>query len=129
MKKIDVISIPVSDQQRSKEFYQNLGFELMVENDMGQGQTWIQLGLPGSFTSITLVTWFKKMPAGSVQGLVIRTDDLSTDIKELRDKGIQVEGLEETAWGKFATIKDPDGNTLSLHQREEDTDNSNLSPP
>lgn len=117
LKKIDVISIPVSDQQRAKVFYQKLGFELMVENDMGNGQTWIQLGLPGSFTSITLVTWFKKMPAGTIQGLVIRCDDLLSDIKDLEAKDLLVEGLEETPWGKFSTIKDPDGNTLSLHQR------------
>lgn len=117
MKKIDVISIPVTDQERSKQFYAKLGFEVMVENDLGNGQRWIQMGLPGSFTSITLVTWFKKMPAGCIQGLVIRSEDLDADLAELRKNGLSPESQEETAWGKFASIYDPDGNGISLHQR------------
>lgn len=117
MKNIDVISIPVTDQKKSKAFYLNLGFQVMVESDMDQNQTWIQLGLPGSFTSITLVTWFKKMPAGSMQGLVIRTNSIDEDVRELRSKGIDVTKVEETPSGKFASFKDPDGNGLSLHQR------------
>ena len=117
MKSIDVISVPVTDQKKAKQFYASLGFEVMAETEMGEGQTWIQMGLPGSFTSITLVTWFKKMPAGSMQGLVIRTDNIEQDVKALRDKGLEVGEIEETLWGNFASLKDPDGNGLSLHQR------------
>lgn len=84
---------------------------------MGEGQTWIQMGLPGSLASIALVTWFKKMPAGSVQGLVIRTDSIEADVQDLKNKGLAPGKIEETPWGKFASLKDPDGNGLSLHQR------------
>ncbi len=117
MKNIDVISVPVTDQERSKAFYLSLGFEILAESEMDKNQKWLQMGFPQSGTSITLVTWFKKMPAGSMQGLVIRTDDIEQDVKELRSKGVEIKPIEETAWGKYASLKDPDGNGLSLHQR------------
>ena len=80
MKCIDAVSIPVSDQQRAKEFYMRLGFRLLDETPMGNGSSWIQLGLEGCSTTITLVTWFSRMPPGSVQGLVLGTDDLEADL-------------------------------------------------
>lgn len=117
MKSIDVISVPVSDPERSKRFYAALGFEIMAETKMTELQTWIQMGLQGSQASITLVTWFKKMPAGCMQGLVIGTDSIESDLADLKSKGLDAGEIEETPWGKFALLKDPDGNGLSLHQR------------
>ncbi|HOZ86168.1 MAG TPA: VOC family protein [Bacteroidia bacterium] len=119
MKSIDVISIPVSDQQKAMAFYSRLGFELLADNEMGNNRRWLQMGFKGNSTTITLVTWFKQMPPGSVQGLVIRTDSFDEDVKELRENGIEITRLEQTEWGKFASFKDPDGNGLSLQQRNE----------
>jgi catechol 2,3-dioxygenase-like lactoylglutathione lyase family enzyme len=116
MKAIEIISIPVTNQERSKEFYQKLGFVLLAEAPFGSDQKWIQLGFPGQDASITLVTWFPKMPAGSVQGFVIKTDDINKEIKELTAKGIEVGKVDQMPWGKFVSVKDPDGNALSLHQ-------------
>lgn len=117
MKTIEIISIPVSDQQASKAFYQKLGFELLVDIPFGKDQQWIQLGFPGSQSSITLVTWFEKMPPGSVQGLVIKSEDVEGDYQNLLEKGIAVAPIDKTPWGKFASFKDPDGNGLSFHQQ------------
>ena len=116
MKKITLISIPVKDQQRSKAFYRQLGFEVMVEAPMGENQTWLQMGLPGNDVSITLVTWFPNMPPGSVQGLIIQTDDIRRDVADLQSKGIEAGRIDETPWGRFAPVTDPDGNGLNLHQ-------------
>lgn len=117
MKSISIISIPVTDQQAAKEFYQKLGFNLLVEAPFDKGQKWVQLALPGQeAVSITLVTWFDNMPAGSVNGFVIKTDDLKKDIEELAAKGITVGKPDQTPWGQFAAVTDPDGNRLSLHQ-------------
>lgn len=117
MKLISIISIPVIDQAASKEFYLKLGFKLIVENDLGKGQKWVQLGIEGAQTSITLVTWFDNMPPGCINGLVIDCEDLDAEIKTLTEKGIEVGTIDKTPWGRFAAIKDPDGNRLSLHQR------------
>lgn len=116
MKNITIISIPVTDQTRSKEFYMQLGFQLLIEAPFGGGSNWVQLGLPGAETTITLTTWFDSMPAGCIRGLVVSTDDLDGEIKALNEKGIEVGEIDQTPWGRFAAVKDPDGNTISLHQ-------------
>ena len=89
MKAIEIISIPVTDQQAAKAFYLKLGFEIIVEANF-EKQTWIQMAFPGSPVSITLVNWFPEIPSGSVRGFVIKTDDLDNEIKELRAKGLEV---------------------------------------
>ena len=115
MNSISVISIPVTDQQRAKEFYLQLGFQLIIEAPMGPSQSWIQLGLPGTETSITLVNWFKEMPAGSLRGFIVDCDDIDSEIKTLTDKEIKVEPIDETPWGRYAAVIDPDGNHISIH--------------
>jgi catechol 2,3-dioxygenase-like lactoylglutathione lyase family enzyme len=42
MKKIEIIMIPVADQQKAKEFYMKLGLQIIVEAPAAHGQTWIQ---------------------------------------------------------------------------------------
>lgn len=116
MEFLEVVSIPVSDQQKAKEFYQNIGFELINESDMGDGSKWVQLGLPGQATSITLVTWLTKITPGSSQGLVIRTNDIEKEVEELRAKGVTIDKIDPTPWGKFASFYDPDGNGMVLRQ-------------
>jgi catechol 2,3-dioxygenase-like lactoylglutathione lyase family enzyme len=116
MKFIEVISIPVSDQQVAKEFYLKIGFELIIEAPMGDGSTWVQLGLPGQVTSISLVTWFNKIAPGSSQGLVLHTEDIKKEVDELKSKGLTVKDIDDTPWGKFAEFSDPDGNSMVLRQ-------------
>jgi predicted enzyme related to lactoylglutathione lyase len=117
LQNIQIISIPVTDQQAAKEFYLKLGFKLIVEAPMGPTGTWIQLGLPGDGATITLVNWYPQMPAGSVDGLVIGTDDIEGDVAALKAVGIIAEEIKETPWGRFVAIADPDGNSISLHQK------------
>ena len=114
MKAIEVISVPVTDQQTAKEFYQKIGFQVIVEAPMGDGNTWVQLGLPGQATSISLVNWFNKMPAGMLQGMVLGTDNIEEEVADLKAKGIDVNDIDVTPWGLFASFNDPDGNGLIL---------------
>ena len=117
MKAITIISIPVTDQQAAKQFYLNLGFNLITEAPFAPGQNWVQLALPGQeATSITLTTWFPELVPGSIRGFVIQVDNMTDEIKDLNAKGIEVGKIDETPWGKFAPVKDPDGNTWSLHE-------------
>lgn len=116
MEFLEVVSIPVSDQQKSKEFYQHIGFNLIIEADMGDGSKWVQLGFPGQTTSITLVNWFPNIKPGSSQGLVIRSNDIEKDVEELKAKGVTVDKIDPTPWGKFASFYDPDGNGMTLRQ-------------
>ncbi|HMS66839.1 MAG TPA: VOC family protein [Saprospiraceae bacterium] len=108
MKSVEIIMIPVKDRQKAKEFYLSLGFELLVEAPAHHGETWIQLGLPGSDTTISLA---------SFQGIIYETDDIESKIMDFKNNGIDVGKIDETPWGKFAWFKDLDGNSLCLHQK------------
>jgi len=108
MKAIEVVMVPVTDQQKAKEFYLKLGFEVLVEAPADHGQTWLQMGLPGQTTSISLL---------SFHGILFETDDIEKEILDFKAKGIAFGKVDQQPWGKFAWVKDPDGNGLCLHEK------------
>lgn len=115
---LQLISLPVADQDRSRQFYVDvLGFDLVRDNPMGPDQRWVQVAPKGARTSITLVTWFPTMPPGSVRGIVLETDDLDGDVATLTAKGVSIDGgTQEQPWGRFVTFADPDGNGIVLQE-------------
>lgn len=115
MKAVEIISVPVSDQQKAKEFYLKMGLKLIVESEFDEKQKWIQLAFPGGGATLTLVTWFEQMSVGSLRGMVIACDDLEKDLQQLHANGIETAAPNKTPWGTFVTVKDPDGNSWSLH--------------
>jgi catechol 2,3-dioxygenase-like lactoylglutathione lyase family enzyme len=114
--RVQLLSIPVTDQDRARDFYVNsLGMELVRETPMGPGQRWVQVRPRGGETSITLVTWFESMPAGSLTGLVLETDDLDAEIDRLQALGVDMDSpVRNQAWGSSVVIRDPDGNRLVI---------------
>ena len=116
--RLDVVSIPVSDQDRAKAFYRDvLGLEELADQRMMPQMRWVQLAPKGAATSVRLVNWFDSMPPGSLRGLVLHSDDLDTDIAALAAKGVKTSPVEAQPWGRFVTLSDPDGNGLVLQQR------------
>jgi predicted enzyme related to lactoylglutathione lyase len=115
---VSVVSVPVSDQQRAKDFYlDQLGFSLIAEAAFGDELRWIQVGIPGAQTSLTLVNWFDEMPPGSLRGLVIDCEDLDKDYQALAGRGVSFTGPpSRQPGGVFAMLSDPDGNVISLRQ-------------
>jgi catechol 2,3-dioxygenase-like lactoylglutathione lyase family enzyme len=112
---LQLLSVPVSDQDRAKDFYVNtLGLELIRDNQMGPAQRWVQVAPKGGTTSITLVTWFPTMPPGSLKGLVLHTPDVDAELARLREAGIEVSGPTDESWGRYGTLDDPDGNGIVL---------------
>ena len=111
--------MPVSDQDRALDFYVNtLGFDLLADNPMGPDQRWVQVGAPGGQTSMTLVTWFETMPAGSLRGLVIETDDLEADVEALAARGRRPSATSRPRPGDSSSpVDDPDGNGSSCRPR------------
>ncbi len=115
---VQLFSLPVSDQDRARDFYVDLlGFELVSDTEMGPDRRWVQVRPPGAATSITLVTWFATMPPGAAKGTVLETDDLDADVGRLRALGVVVDGeVQQMPWGRFVTFDDPDGNGLVLQE-------------
>jgi catechol 2,3-dioxygenase-like lactoylglutathione lyase family enzyme len=113
---VQLLSVPVADQDRAKDFYVGmLGFELVSDTAMGPGRRWVQVRPKGAQTSITLVTWLETMAPGSLKGLVIETDDLDGDVGALTARGQTIDGgIQDAPWGRFAIVHDPDGNGLIL---------------
>jgi catechol 2,3-dioxygenase-like lactoylglutathione lyase family enzyme len=110
-----LLSVPVTDQDRARDFYLDvLGFELVREEAMGPGMRWVQVAPKGAATSLTLVTWFESMPAGSLKGLVLETDDLEGDAARLAQHGVIEGGIQQAPWGRYVQLTDPDGNGLIL---------------
>jgi len=115
---VQLFSIPVSDQDRARDFYVDvLGLELLEDRPMGPGRRWVRVRPHGGETAITLVTWFDSMPAGSTTGVVLETDDVDGDAARLAALGVPIAGgVQEAPWGRYVQVQDPDGNGLILQQ-------------
>jgi catechol 2,3-dioxygenase-like lactoylglutathione lyase family enzyme len=113
---VQLFSLPVTDQDRARDFYVDvLGFELVSDTSMGPDMRWVQVRPRGAATAVTLVTWFETMPAGSVRGTVLETDDLDGDAARLAGLGVQLDGgVQEAPWGRWVQFADPDGNGIVL---------------
>ena len=118
--KISVVSIPVTDQQASKSFYTNMLDCKVIEEvpfgSNGDAKLWIQLQLPGVETTLSLVNWIPQMPPGSLQGVVLTTDDIAKTHTELKKRGLVISDIDHQPYGSEATFSDPDGNGWILQQ-------------
>jgi catechol 2,3-dioxygenase-like lactoylglutathione lyase family enzyme len=117
---LEVVSVPVTDQDRAKSFYtEKLGFVAMMDSSFAGGDMrWVMLRPPAGTTAITLVTWFDTMPAGSLRGAVLGCDDLEKTLADLEARGVAFNEAEvqEAPWGRWKTFDDPDGNGWVLQQ-------------
>ena len=113
----EIISVPVHDQERAKQFYRDvLGFDLVRDEPMGPNQKWIQLAPKGCSTTIALVTWFDGMRPGGLQGVMLNVTDIDADHRELSGRGLALTDIQQQPWGRFTMFKDPDGNGWILRQ-------------
>jgi catechol 2,3-dioxygenase-like lactoylglutathione lyase family enzyme len=80
--KLEVVVIPVSDVDRGKSFYSNLGWRL--DADFATGDDWrvIQFTPPGSGCSVIFGKNVTAAAPGSAQGLYL----IVSDIKDARDE-------------------------------------------
>jgi catechol 2,3-dioxygenase-like lactoylglutathione lyase family enzyme len=128
--KLEVITIPVSDVDRAKEFYGGLGWRLDADFSDG-GERAVQLTPPGSQCSIHLG---KNVP-GPAQDIFLIVSDIEAARDELVRRGVEVSevfhfakgpgpfggrvgGLapDHLSYGSYATFKDPDGNGWLLQE-------------
>jgi len=126
--KLEVITIPVSDIDRAKRFYEGLGWRVDADFS-GDGWRAVQLTPPGSPCSIHLGT--TGVP-GSAQGLFLVVDDIDAARADLLRKGADVSepfhyaGIrgprlpgpdpERGSYRSYAEFRDPDGNSWLLQE-------------
>jgi len=125
--KLEVEIIPVSDVDRSKEFYHRLGWRLDDDAAPMDGLRIVQFTPPGSGTSVTFGLGLTTAAPGSAGGALI-VSDIEAAHAELVGRGIEVSDIwhgppfpvearqpgpdpERTSYRSFFSIPDPDGNT------------------
>ena len=109
---IRFVSIPVTDQSRAKAFYVDaLGWTCDSDEESAPGRRFVDVTPTGGAPTIALVLGTDRMPAGTVQGLVLAVDDIDAAYAELSIRGVEFAGpVADTPYGRFASFSDPDGN-------------------
>ena len=115
--KLELVSIPVSDVDRAKAFYVQVGFNADHDHQVSEEMRFVQLTPPGSACSIALGTGIGiDTPPGSVQGMQMVVSDVDAARVELMGRGIDVSEVQDFPWGSFLFFSDPDGNGWALQQ-------------
>ena len=112
--RLELIQVPVSDIDRAKAFYEQLGFNADHDHQVTDELRFVQLTPPGSACSIALTSGAHRMKPGSIDGLQMVVDDAEASRKELAERGIDVSDVQVFPWGSFVFFKDPDGNGWAL---------------
>jgi catechol 2,3-dioxygenase-like lactoylglutathione lyase family enzyme len=129
---LEVQIIPVSDVDRSKQFYQRLGWRLDDDVAPLDGLRIVQLTPPGSAASVTFGTGLTTAAPGSAEGGLI-VSDIEAAHHELTGRGIDASEVwhgppfppearqpgpdpERTSYGSFFSFDDPDGNTWLVQE-------------
>src|SRR5919112_5256404 len=100
--KLEVVVIPVSDVDRAKSFYSDLGWRL--DADFAAGDDWrvIQFTPPGSGCSVIFGKNVTAAAPGSAQGLYLIVSDIEAARKELLGRGVAVSEAFHDAGGVYA---------------------------
>lgn len=136
--KLEVLVIPVSDVDKAKNFYGQLGWRLDADFATEKGFRVVQVTPPGSEASVIFGDGVSAGVPGSVQGLHLIVDDIEAARAELVAKGADVSGIWHDAdgvfhhagddnrvagahpatdsYGSFLSFSDPDGNGWIVQQ-------------
>ena len=117
---IKFVGIPVRNQDAALKFYtEKLGFKVITDQPMGEGQRWIELMIPGADTGLALFTPDgHEKRIGEFQSISFWCDDVFATSKILKSKGVEFETEPRTEqWGTMAIIKDVDGNKFVMSSR------------
>jgi catechol 2,3-dioxygenase-like lactoylglutathione lyase family enzyme len=133
--KLEVITIPVSDVERAKQFYAGLGWRLDADFSQGDDRV-IQFTPPGSPCSIHFGRNITLAAPGSAQGLWLVVSDIQAARAELVQRGVEVSEVfhfagwnrvapgarlsgpapDRHSYASFVSFNDPDGNGWLLQE-------------
>jgi catechol 2,3-dioxygenase-like lactoylglutathione lyase family enzyme len=134
---LEVVTIPVSDVERAKQFYAKLGWRLDIDFSAPGGFRVIQFTPPGSACSIALGNGITRAAPGSLQGLELVVSDIAAARADIASRGIAISDVyheaklahrasaevrvpgpdpEGRSYFSFADFADPDGNTWLLQE-------------
>jgi len=130
--KLEVVVIPVSDVDRAKRFYGDLGWRLDADFAGGNEFRVVQFTPPGSPCSIHFGTGVTPAVPGSASGLYLIVSDIEAARAALVGRGVDVSEVfhragpgkppvsgpepQRRSYGSFTTFRDPDGNSWLLQE-------------
>jgi catechol 2,3-dioxygenase-like lactoylglutathione lyase family enzyme len=130
--KLEVVVLPVSDVDRSKRFYEGLGWRVDADFPGVDGFRVVQVTPPGSPCSIHFGKKVTTAAPGSIKNLYLVVSDIEAARRDLAGRGADVSeafhfagfggppvpGPEPNghSYGTYATFSDPDGNTWLLQE-------------
>ncbi|MFV2103458.1 VOC family protein [Micromonospora sp. LOL_024] len=124
---ITLITIPVTDQDRAKDFYVKLGFTVTSDHEMTPdemppepGLRWLQLAAPDGGATIVLATWGVGGLRPGAQHISVACTDAKELHSELTEKGLELSPPFEAPWGAFFSMEDPDGNGVMIVEEPAD---------
>jgi catechol 2,3-dioxygenase-like lactoylglutathione lyase family enzyme len=115
--RVQCVAVPVTDQDRSKAFFEEVGFVTAMDAELQPGFRWIELSAPGGGASIALVQTGQELPTGIDTGIRLITPDARAAHAALSEKGLVVGDLLDwdTAPLMFG-FHDADGNRFYVGQ-------------
>ena len=114
--KLELVGVPVTDVERAKEFYLQVGFVLDHDHAVSDEIRFVQMTPPGSACSIAFGQGLTTMAPGSLDNLQMVVADADAIRTELSERGVEVSEVDDQPWGRFVYLSDPDGNRWSLQQ-------------
>ena len=114
--RLELVMVPVTDVDRARDFYARVGFVVDHDRTVSDEIRFVQLTPPGSGCSIAVGRGLTEMVPGSLDNLQMVVPDADAVYAELRERGIEVEGVTDLAWGRFVFFSDPDGNRWALQE-------------
>ncbi len=126
--KLEVVTLPVSDVERAKRFYQSLGWRLDADFAVGDDARLVQMTPPHSQCSIHFGKGLTAMEPGSLDRLYLAVKDIDAAREDLVSRGVDVSEVEEQpkppgfpdlpgrSYFAYASFSDPDGNGWLLQE-------------
>lgn len=126
---LEVVTLPVSDVDRAKSFYQSLGWRLDADIAVGDAFRVVQVTPPHSACSIAFGKGVTTGEPGSVKRLILAVDDVDAARRDVGHCGVKVSEVFHLAGGRvpgrdpegrsyqsYASFSDPDGNEWLLQE-------------
>jgi predicted enzyme related to lactoylglutathione lyase len=123
---LEVVTLPVSDVDRAKSFYESLGWRFDIDLVVSDDMRTVQFTPPHSPCSIQFGKGGTTAEPGSAQAMILTVKDIDAARDDLVSRGVDVSevavnrpaGFDEGARADVAraTFSDPDGNRWQLQE-------------
>jgi catechol 2,3-dioxygenase-like lactoylglutathione lyase family enzyme len=123
---LEVVTLPVSDVDRAKRFYESLGWRLDADLARSDDFRVVQFTPPHSQASIHFGKGLTAAEPGSIDRLILAVKDIDAARDDLISRGVDVSEVEDRrpqgieapgrSYFAYASFKDPDGNGWLLQE-------------